>query len=284
MSIPAASPASAGREYAIRGTAVRESVRGIEQESGQEFVEESESESRHSRVAALQQRITGMQATTLPTKTLPTLPALSDILPGGALKQGAAYSVLGSTTLVMALLAGPSQSGSWCGVVGLPDFGAEAAARFGIDLERLVLVPDPGAHWLTVTAALVDVLPVVVTRPPLQASDSDVARLGARLRQRGCALIVVGEWPQSEAQLRIVDSRWSGLGHGHGLLSAREVTVASVTGRTGFARPRSSRLLLPDAAQQFQQAARPVTQPAGVPPAAGTRNWPRAVPVLNRAG
>ncbi len=210
-------------------------------------------QSAHSRVAALQQRIQGMQATKLSTTALPTLPALAEILPGGALREGAAYSVDGSTTLVMALLAGPSRSGAWCGVVGLPDFGAEAATRFGIDLERLVLVPSPGEQWLTVTAALVDVLTVVVTRPPRQASDADVARLGARLRQRGCALIVIGEWPQSEAQLRVTSSRWSGVGRGHGLLAGREVTVSS-SGRTGFARANSTRLWLPDEEQQFRPA------------------------------
>lgn len=227
----------------------------------------AEVQNAHSRVAQLQQRIQGMQATKLSTTALPTLSALAEILPGGALREGAAYSVDGSTTLVMALLAGPSQSGAWCGVVGLPNFGAEAAARFGIDLERLVLVPAPGEQWLTVTAALVDVLTVVVTRPPRRASDADVARLGARLRQRGCALIVVGEWPQSEAQLRVTASRWSGVGRGHGLLTGREVTVSS-SGRTGFARANSTRLWLPDGEQQFRPAkpqlgAVPATDRAG---------------------
>jgi len=216
-------------------------------------------------VAVLQQRISSMQATKLETKTLPTSPALAGVLPGGALRQGAAYSVEGSTTLVMALLAGPSQSGAWCGVVGVPGFGVEAASRFGIDLSRLVLVPAPGEQWLTVTAALVDVLGVVVTRPPAGTSDAEAARLAARLRQRGCTLIVVGGWPQAEAMLRIDSSRWSGLGQGHGYLSGREVTVASA-GRTGFDRPRRARLWLPDAAQQFAAASvvsrpRPVLVP-----------------------
>ncbi|MCU1635227.1 MAG: hypothetical protein JWQ68_466 [Cryobacterium sp.] len=202
-------------------------------------------------VAELQSRISSMEATKLSSKTLPTLPALADILPGGGLKQGAAYSVAGSTTLAMALLAGPSQSGAWCGVVGLPDFGAEAATRFGIDLARLVLVPTPGDQWLTVTAALVDVLTVVVTRAPLRTSEADVARLGARLRQRGCTLVVMGAWPQSETQLSITTSRWTGLGQGHGYLSGREVTVTS-TGRGGLGRSRSARLWLPDQAQGFR--------------------------------
>jgi hypothetical protein len=216
-------------------------------------------------VAVLQQRISSMQATKLETRTLPTAPALAGVLPGGALRQGAAYSVEGSTTLVMALLAGPSQSGSWCGVVGLPGFGVEAAARFGIDLSRLVLVPTPGEQWLTVTAALVDVLGVVVTRPPAGTSDAEAARLAARLRQRGCTLIVVGGWPQSEAVLRVDASRWTGLGRGHGYLSGREVTVGSA-GRTGFDRPRQARLWLPDAGQRFAAATElPRPRPVLVP-------------------
>ena len=203
------------------------------------------------RVAELQSRIRGMQATTLESPALPTAPAIAAVLPGGALRQGAAYSIDGSSTLAMAVLAGPSQSGVWCGVVGIPDFGMEAAARFGIDLERLVLVPDPGAQWLTATAALVDVLGVVLLRPPERASDGDVARLSARLRQRGTALVVLGDWPTSEARLSISRSEWSGLGSGHGYLTARTATVTA-TGRLGAGRPRSARLWLPDGAQAFR--------------------------------
>lgn len=218
----------------------------------------------HERVSALQSRILGMQATKLHTSTLPTAPGLADILPGGALKQGAAYSVDGSTTLVMALLAGPSQGGAWCGVVGLPDFGAEAASRFGIELGRLVLVPAPGEQWLAVTAALVDVLGVVVTRPPRRASDADAARLAARLRQRGCTLIVVGDWPQSEARLRIDTGRWSGLGQGHGYLAGREVTVTTA-GHSGQDRTRSTLLWLPDERLAFSAARPPGRVLAPVP-------------------
>ena len=156
----------------------------------------------NARVLELQARIHSMQATTLDERALPTLPALASVLPGGALRQGSVYSVAGSMTLAMAMLAAPSAGGAWCGVVGVPDFGVEAAARLGIELERLVLAPSPGDQWLTVTAALVDVLTVVVTRPPRRVGDADAARLSARLRQRGATLVVLGDWPQSEATLR----------------------------------------------------------------------------------
>ncbi|RZU65199.1 hypothetical protein EV379_1522 [Microterricola gilva] len=200
----------------------------------------------NARVLELQARIHSMQATTLDERALPTLPALASVLPGGALRQGSVYSVSGSTTLAMAMLAAPSAGGAWCGVVGVPDFGVEAAARIGIELERLVLAPSPGDQWLTVTAALVDVLTVVVTRPPRRVGDADAARLSARLRQRGATLVVLGDWPQSEATLRIDDSDWRGLGAGHGHLSGREATVTA-GGRPGAGRPRSARLWLPDA-------------------------------------
>ncbi|PPL18139.1 hypothetical protein [Microterricola pindariensis] len=222
----------------------------------------------NARVLELQARIRSMQATTLDSKALPTLPALASILPGGALRQGSVYSLAGSTTLAMALLAAPSAAGSWCGVVGAPDFGIEAAARFGIELERLVLAPSPGDQWLTVTAALADVLTVVVTRPPRRVGDADAARLSARLRQRGATLLVLGDWPGSDATLRLDGGDWQGLGDGHGHLSGREATVTA-TGRLGFDRPRTARLWLPDAHSAFRaagSAAATGPMPAGVIP------------------
>lgn len=207
----------------------------------------------------LQARIRQMQSTKLDTRRLPTHPALAPLLDGG-LKEGAAYSVERSATLLMALLAAPSAAGSWCAVIGVPEFGVEAAERFGIDLERLVLVPHPGDQWLNVTAAVADVMGIVVTRPPKRASDTSVSRLAARLRQRGTTLFVLGAWPQTEAMLSLSGSRWHGIGQGHGHLAAREATV-TVTTRTA-ARPRSARLWLPDRQERFA----PVAGAAQVPP------------------
>ncbi|MCU1551066.1 MAG: hypothetical protein JWR36_1626 [Glaciihabitans sp.] len=200
-------------------------------------------------VRDLQARIRSMQATKLDSRLIPTHPAIADLLPGGGLKQGATYSVEHSATLLMAVLAGPSAAGSWCGVVGVPEFGVEAASSFGIDLERLVLVPQPGDQWLAVTAAIADVMGVVVTRPPKRASDGNLTRLAARLRQRGSTLIVLGNWPQSEAMLTLSESSWSGIGNGFGHLAARQVTV-TVSTRLG-GRPRSARLWLPDPELKF---------------------------------
>ncbi len=203
-------------------------------------------------VAELKARINSMQARKLDSKLLPTHPALAGLLPGGGLQQGAAYSLDRSAMLLMTLLAAPSAAGTWCGIVGMPEFGVEAAQHFGVDLDRLVLVPHPGDQWLAVTAAIADVMGIVVTRPPRRATDSSVARLAARLRQRGTTLLVLGPWPQTEAMLSLSRSEWHGIGEGHGHLSAREVTV-TVTSRTAT-RPRSARLWLPDAGEAVRRS------------------------------
>ncbi len=202
------------------------------------------------RVQQLQERIRQLQSTKLDTKSLPTHPTIARLLPGGALKEGATYSVDRSITLLMLLLAAPSAAGSWCGVVGVPEFGVEAAAGFGIELERLVLVPHPGDQWLAVTAAIADAMGVIVTRPPKRASDASISRLSARLRKRGSTLLVLGTWPHSvwphsEAMLSITESAWTGIGSGHGHLQAREATV-TVTSRVS-GRPHSARIWLPSA-------------------------------------
>ncbi|MCX7521467.1 hypothetical protein OSC27_04140 [Microbacterium sp. STN6] len=229
------------------------------------------------RVQALQARITQMQRRTLDERALPTLPPLAELLPGGAMRAGSAYSVIESHALVMAMLAGPSEAGSWCGVVGVPDFGVEAAAGFGIDLQRLVLVPNPGDQWLTVTAALVDVLPVVVTQPRGRVNEADAARLAARLRQRGATLIAVGPWPQSEARLSVETGSWSGIGAGFGRLRQRSVTVTVASGAdTG--RRRRGRLWLPGGNAGLEAAPRlvAVDRPEGALPwdASGSTDEP----------
>lgn len=192
------------------------------------------------RLRAQMERIQGRK---LDAPVLPTHPALEGLLPGRGLRPGAAYALGASHSLLFSLLAQPSQTGSWCGVVGMPGFGAEAAERAGVDLSRLVLIPDPGARWLAVTATIADVLPVVAVRPPARATDAEIAKLTARLRDRGAVLLVQGTWPQTEAMLDVADARWSGLGAGDGYLSDRELTVTVSSRR--FPVPRTARVLLP---------------------------------------
>jgi hypothetical protein len=183
-------------------------------------------------------------------RVIDVLPALSSLLPGGGLAPGATYAVSGSTALAAALIAEPSTRGMWCGVVAMPGFAAEGAAGLGCDLERVVLVPDPGREWVNITAALVDALSVVVVQPRDRVSDAEAARLSARLRQRETVLIACGDWPRPDVRLSVAATRWVGLGSGHGHLAARQadVTVAARTTRLGNATPlpTTTSIWLPD--------------------------------------
>lgn len=191
----------------------------------------------------LRSQISRMQRSRAETSLLPADPALSSLFPDAGLRVGVAYSVAPSPSLLAALLSPPSQKGHWCALIGMPTIGLEALAGFGVDLSRLVLVPDPGERWLTITSALSEVVPLVAVRPQVRPKESDAARLNARLRDRSCTLLVAGTWPQSEATLCVEDPEWHGLGQGSGLLTERAVTITA-TSRRRSSTPRV-RVLLP---------------------------------------
>jgi hypothetical protein len=196
-----------------------------------------------SEVLRLRAQLERVQGRRLDAPVLPTHPVFSSLLPGGGLRAGSSYSLGRSTSLLLALMSRPSQDGSWCAVIGMPGLGAEAAEGLGVDLSRLVLVPDPGARWLAVTATIAEVVPVVAVRPPARGADAEIARLAARLRDRGTVLLVQGPWPQAEATLEVAEPQWSGLGRGHGYLAERAVTVTASSRR--WPKTRRQRMLLP---------------------------------------
>jgi len=214
-------------------------------------------------VQRLRAQLERVQGRRMDAPVLPADPAVVGLLPGRGLRPGSAYSLGRSLNLLFALLAPPSQTGSWCGVVGMPELGAEAAAHGGVDLSKLVLIPDPGTRWLAVTATIAEVLPVVAVRPPSRARDGDVSRLAARLRERGSVLLVQGTWPQTEAMIDVSDPVWSGVGDGHGYLAARELTVTVTSRRTPV--PRSARVQLPTTAGQVAATSAPVAAAAPRP-------------------
>ncbi|BBH66925.1 hypothetical protein ACTI_36100 [Actinoplanes sp. OR16] len=185
-------------------------------------------------------------------RMLPVAPELGGLLPGRGLRRGSTVSVDtgraatagGGTSLMLALLAAASRSGSWCAVVGVPMLGALAAAESGIVLDRLALVPHPGPDWPTVVAALIDGVDVVVTAVPGAVSGSIVSRLAARARQRGSVLVPFGDWSGADVTLQVGRGHWEGLGAGRGRLRRREVTVTA-RGRGAAARPREITMWMP---------------------------------------
>jgi len=202
-------------------------------------------------------------------RLLPVLPALRSLLPEGGLRRGSVVAVAGSTSLVLALMAGASAAGSWCAAVavGRPSLHPEAAVEHGVALGRFPLVSayagtGPGG-WSWVVAALLDAVDVVAAWPPGHLPPADARRLVARARDRGAVLVVAERnassvpernagsvpersgWTEAvDVRLTVVASEWEGIGHGHGRLRARRVEVAA-TGRGAASRERRAVLWLP---------------------------------------
>lgn len=203
-------------------------------------------EHRQVSAAALRNLVTSAnEPAQVDTAALPLLPGLTGLLPESGLRRGSTVAVEGTTSLALALLAGPSQAGSWCAVVGAPELGLLAAAEYGIGLDRLALIPRPGPAWASVVAALIDAFDVVAIRPTGSVPPGLASRLTARLRKHGGVLLCLGQWEGADLRLNTVGERWDGLGDGHGRLRARRVRVR-VSGRHGMVTvPREEELWLP---------------------------------------
>jgi hypothetical protein len=167
--------------------------------------------------------------------TLPLATGLDAVLPQG-LRRGQVISVEGSTSLMLALAAAASAAGSWTAVVGIPSLGVVAAARRGLDLARVGLIPHPGVQAAAAVGACIDGMDVVLLGEGLALSDSDRRRLASRARERGVVMIAGGAWTGAHVSLTVVGSRWSGLGAGDGRLRTRDLTVRAQGRQAGRAR------------------------------------------------
>lgn len=230
-------------------------------------------------------------------ETVPVLPALRPVLPGG-LRPGSVVGLdgLGAASLGLALVAGVSLhggeegAGGWCGVVGLPDFGVAAAAGMGAAPERLLLVDDPGERWPDVVAALCEAVDLILLAPPERPGSAAVRRLSALARKHGSVLALTGafasEWPGTRLRLRLEDAAWEGLADGHGRLTGRRVQVVA-EGRDAPGRSRRARLWLPapDGTVKPDETVRPPLELVPEPVADGgpVHRRPSAVPPHVRA-
>lgn len=171
-------------------------------------------------------------------------PALTPLLPDG-LRRGSTTAVLGSTSLVLAMIAAACTAReAWAAVVGQPSLGLLAAAQTGVALARLAVVPQPGVDTPTVVAALLDGIDVVVVGPGARLVDADRRRLMARARDRGSVLLSTAPWPGAGCVLTVEGGRWTGVGDGDGRLRAHELHVTR-TGRGSAGRAQDLRVVLP---------------------------------------
>lgn len=175
------------------------------------------------------------------------LPALRTLVPD--LPAGSLVSVAGggSASLAAALVAGASEGGSWCAVVGVPEFGVRSAVGMGADPQRLLLVDDPGRRWAETVAALAEGVGMVLTRAPARVTPALARRLTSVARRHGCVLVVSGAaWEGTWLRLEVTESVWTGLAQGHGHLRGRRATVSALGRGAGGGRRAAVWLPGPD--------------------------------------
>jgi cell division inhibitor SulA len=164
---------------------------------------------------------------------------LGGLLPDGGLRRGSVVTLtgaMGTTSVLLPLLAAATASGEWAVVVEPGDtLGGAAVAEAGVALERCAIARRvPPDRWAVVVAALLEGAALVAAWVPPGVRLGDARRLAARARERGAVLVAMESvpgtravpWPGEAAlRLHVQPGPWRGLAPGHGLLSERDLQV-----------------------------------------------------------
>jgi hypothetical protein len=161
---------------------------------------------------------------------------LGALLPGGAVQRGTVVTISGPVgsgvaSAAFGLAAAATGAGEWASAIDLEGtLGGLAAAEAGVDLDRFAVVRAvPRDRWVTVVAALLDGISVVLADLPRGIRLGDARRLAARARERAAVLTLLcpdpRAWP-AEASLRVqaAGGPWSGIADA-GALTGRRAEV-----------------------------------------------------------
>ena len=182
---------------------------------------------RRADVRELQERIRSLENAHTDYPVFPVAPGVESLFPHGGLRRGVVYDIDSSSSLLWALIAEATSSGTWCALVGMPDVGLAAAEGMGVNLDRVVLVPHPGEQWLSVLSALIDVVGIVALGPSKAPSDRVLSTVLGRLREREATILSRSGWPRTEASISVSAHHWQGLGEGRGVLHEHHISVVA---------------------------------------------------------
>ena len=169
---------------------------------------------------------------------------LAPLLPSAGLERGYVYGCTGDAamSLLFALVATATSTGSWLAMVNMSRAGLMSAHEHGVALHRTLCVTaeNTSGTMSQVLGALVDGLDVVAVSSPV-CSSSDARRVVSRAKAQGAVLFVLGD-PGGfsiDASFSAHTEQWQFDTHAH----SRTVTV-SAAGRRVYAH-RSCTLQLP---------------------------------------
>ena len=162
-------------------------------------------------------------------RTLPVPSPIAELLPRGGLARGTVASVSGATSLLVGLLASVTAGGSHAAVIGMPDLSLLAAVEQGADLSKIAIVPAPKDSAVEVAAILLDGVDLILLGlPGVVVTPSRARAVVARARSKGAVLLVAeGRWDGVDLRIESRVAGYSGLGEGHGRVTAVQLDVAA---------------------------------------------------------
>ena len=169
--------------------------------------------------------------------------ALRTVLPGGRIRPGTTISMCGDLPLLQALAAAANPAG-WA-TLAMPAFGHLAAVDAGLDLAAGLHVDQPGGRWQQALAILIEAVPVVLLGDVGRVAPGVEQRIAARLRRSGAVLLTARPWGAADVRLQVVESRWEGVGAGHGLLTQRRFQIMTTGRGAAGGAPWRTELLVP---------------------------------------
>lgn len=113
--------------------------------------------------------------------------------PRGVARSDGVFHVSGGNGRLLRALAEALPEGGWAGIVGINDLGWEAAAKKGIDLSRILVIPQPLGDGAQVCSLLLEALDLVCADGELIAPPAR-RRLAALARSRRRILLTTTRW------------------------------------------------------------------------------------------
>ncbi|WP_455134856.1 hypothetical protein [Schaalia cardiffensis] len=108
-------------------------------------------------------------------------------------KRGAIHHVEGGRAVFIDALIHTLPAAGWAGFLGVADFGWEAAARAGLDLERVLTIPDPKGDPARIAALLIESFDVVCIGEEL-LNLREKRTLAAKARSYQCTILLEQAW------------------------------------------------------------------------------------------
>lgn len=189
-------------------------------------------------------------------RTLRVSTPFEQLLPEGLVRgQVVSSQGVAARSVAFGLVRDALVEGGWMAVVDVSTLGTDAAAEFGVPLERVVRIEtgaDDGSgtdlDWIDVMGAAIDGFDVVLTRVPAGLRSGHrpaaVRKLGSRLQQKGAVVVTLGAAGSLGGDVEVTTRRtvWGGLGEGTGHLRRRVVEVVAAGRRVPGSRSCSIEL------------------------------------------